>query len=131
MMSNKLNDIFVEDIENITNELSEFYNDLEGKTVLIAGGKGFLGTYFKNVLIKINERLSNPIRIIIMDSLITSKDKDEENNSDVEFLEQDISKSFKIENNIDYKQIILDSFKYIDNENKIYHMEKEQIKDFQ
>ena len=102
MMSNKLNDIFVEDIENITNELSEFYNDLEGKTVLIAGGKGFLGTYFKNVLIKINERLSNPIRIIIMDSLITSKDKDEENNSDVEFLEQDISKSFQIEKNIDY-----------------------------
>ena len=35
------------------------------------------------------------------------------------------------ENNIDYKQIILDSFKYIDNENKIYHIEKEQIKDFQ
>ena len=102
MMSNKLNDIFVEDIENITNELSEFYNDLEGKTVLIAGGKGFLGTYFKNVLIKINERLSNPIRIIIMDSLIKSKDKDEENNSDVEFLEQDISKSFQIEKNIDY-----------------------------
>ena len=35
------------------------------------------------------------------------------------------------ENNIDYKQIILDSFKYIDNENKIYHMGKEQIKEFQ
>jgi len=35
------------------------------------------------------------------------------------------------ENNIDYKQIILDSFKYIDNENKIYHMEKNKIKDFQ
>ena len=35
------------------------------------------------------------------------------------------------ENNTDYKQIILDSFKYIDNENKIYHMEKNQIKDFE
>ena len=35
------------------------------------------------------------------------------------------------ENNTDYKEIILDSFKYIDNENKIYHIEKEQIKDFQ
>ena len=35
------------------------------------------------------------------------------------------------ENNTDYKQIILDSFKYIDNENKIYHMEKNKIKDFE
>ena len=35
------------------------------------------------------------------------------------------------ENNIDYKQIILDSFKYIDNEDKMYYTEKEQIKDFQ
>lgn len=34
------------------------------------------------------------------------------------------------ENNTDYKQIILDSFKYIDNQNEIYNNEKEKIKDF-
>ena len=101
-MSNNLDEVFVEDIQNVAEELSEFYDDLEGKTVLIAGGKGFLGTYFKNVLTKINQILSKPTKIIIMDSLITSKDKNDENNSDVKFLEQDISQSFEIQNDVDY-----------------------------
>jgi dTDP-glucose 4,6-dehydratase/UDP-glucuronate decarboxylase len=70
--------------------------------VLIAGGKGFLGTYFKNVLTKINQTLSKPTKIIIMDSLITSKDKNDENDTNIEFLEQDISQSFEIQNDVDY-----------------------------
>ncbi len=55
---------------------------------MIAEGKGFLGTYFTNVLIKINEKLSDPLKIILLDNLITSKDKKKYLDSDVEFLEQ-------------------------------------------
>ena len=101
-MSNNSEDIFLEDIKSIANELEEFYDELEGKTVLIAGGKGFLGTYFTSVLTKINETLSKPMKIIVLDSLITSKDKKDSVNQNIEFLEQDISKSFEISNNIDY-----------------------------
>ena len=101
-MSNNSEDIFLEDIKSIANELEEFYNELEGKTVLIAGGKGFLGTYFTSVLTKINETLSKPMKIIVLDSLITSKDKKDDVNQNIEFLEQDISKSFEIDDNIDY-----------------------------
>ena len=101
-MSNNSEDIFLEDIKSIANELEEFYNELEGKTVLIAGGKGFLGTYFTSVLTKINETLSKPMKIIVLDSLITSKDKKDSVNQNIEFLEQDISKSFEIDDNIDY-----------------------------
>jgi len=101
-MNDNLDDVFAEDIRIIANELSRFYDDLEGKTVLIAGGKGFLGTYFKNVLTKINQTLSKPTKIIIMDSLITSKDKNDENDTNIEFLEQDISQSFEIQNDVDY-----------------------------
>lgn len=101
-MSNNPEDIFLEDIKSIVNELGEFYDELEGKTVLIAGGKGFLGTYFTNVLTKINETLSKPTKIIVLDSLITSKDKKDSVNQNIEFLEQDISKSFEISDNIDY-----------------------------
>ena len=101
-MNNNLDDVFVEDVRIIANELSEFYDELEGKTVLIAGGKGFLGTYFKNVLTKINQTLSKPTKIIVMDSLITSKDKNDEKETNVEFVEQDISQSFEIQNNVDY-----------------------------
>ena len=101
-MSNNSEDIFLEDIKSIVNELEEFYDELEGKTVLIAGGKGFLGTYFTSVLTKINETLSKPMKIIVLDSLITSKDKKDSVNQNIEFLEQDISKSFEIDDNIDY-----------------------------
>ncbi len=101
-MNKNLDDVFVEDVCIIAKNLSEFHNDLNEKTVLIAGGKGFLGTYFKNVLIQINETLSKPMKIIIMDSLITSKEKNDEKNPNIEFLEQDISQSFEIQNDIDY-----------------------------
>ena len=101
-MSNNSEDIFLEDIKSIANELEEFYDELEGKTVLIAGGKGFLGTYFTSVLTKINETLSKPMKIIVLDSLITSKDKKDSVNQNIEFLEQDISESFEIGDNIDY-----------------------------
>ena len=101
-MSNNSEDIFLEDIKSIANELEEFYDELEGKTVLIAGGRGFLGTYFTSVLTKINETLSKPMKIIVLDSLITSKDKKDSVNQNIEFLEQDISKSFEIDDNIDY-----------------------------
>ena len=91
-----MEDIFLEDINNIAGELKEFYSEIEGKTILIAGGRGFLGTYFTNVLSKINETLSIPMKIIVLDSLITSKDKENSNDPNIEFLEQDISKIFEI-----------------------------------
>jgi len=102
MMNEDLDEIFLEDIKKIAAELEEFHINLEGKTILIAGGKGFLGTYFTNVLSKINEVLSKPMKIIVLDSLITSKDKKNVIDSNIEFLEQDISEEFEIEGNIDY-----------------------------
>ena len=101
-MSNNLEDIFSEDISIIAQDLKQFYDELEGKRILIAGGKGFLGTYFTNVLIRINQILSKPMKIIVLDSLITSKDKKELNDFNVDFLEQDISEKFEISEDVDY-----------------------------
>ena len=101
-MSNNLEDIFSEDISIIAQDLKQFYDGLEGKTILIAGGKGFLGTYFTNVLIRINQVLSKPMKIMVLDSLITSKDKKELNDFNVDFLEQDISEEFEISEDVDY-----------------------------
>ena len=96
-MSNNLEDILLEDSKSIANELEEFYDELEGKTVLIAGGKGFLGTYFTSVLTKINETLSKPMKIIVLDSLITSKDKkDDEKSENEENLEMEFKEKEKI-----------------------------------
>jgi len=101
-MSNNLDDIFLDDVRLISNDLNEFYDKLEGKTILIAGGKGFLGTYFTNVLKQINKILSKPMKIIIMDNLITAKDKENNVNSNVTLIEQDISKSFDFPDELHY-----------------------------
>ena len=101
-MSNNSDDVFVEDIRLIADDLSDFYDELEGKTVLVAGGKGFLGTYFVNVLNHVNETLSTPMKIVIMDNLITAKDKKNNLGSNVTLLKQDISKSFDFQDKLHY-----------------------------
>ena len=93
-MSDDFDNIFIEDIRLIADDLSDFFDELEGKTVLIAGGKGFLGTYFVNVLNYINETLSTPMKIVIIDNLITSKDKKNNLGPNVTLLKQDISEGF-------------------------------------
>ena len=101
-MSNNSDDVFVEDIRLIADDLSDFYDELEGKTVLVAGGKGFLGTYFVNVLNHVNETLSTPMKIVIMDNLITAKDKKNNLGSNVTLLKQDISESFDFQDKLHY-----------------------------
>ena len=101
-MSDNSNDVFTEDIRLIANDLNDFSKELEGKTVLIAGGKGFLGTYFVNVLNHINETLHTPMKIVILDNLITSKDKKNNLGSNVTLLKQDISESFDFPGELHY-----------------------------
>lgn len=94
--------IFLEDIEKIANDLKFYYDNIEGKTFLIAGGKGFLGIYFVNVLKYINTKISKPIKIIILDNLITSKEKNIISDPNVTFFEQDISQNFDFPNDLHY-----------------------------
>ena len=94
--------IFMEDIQNIADDLKSFYGEIEGKTVLVAGGRGFLGTYFVNVLKYINTKISQPIQIVILDNLITSKEKKTISDPNVIFLEQDISQSIDFPNKLHY-----------------------------
>ncbi|SVB25513.1 uncharacterized protein METZ01_LOCUS178367, partial [marine metagenome] len=101
-VSDNSSDIFLEDVRLIANDLNDFHDELEGKTILVAGGKGFLGTYFVNVLNQINETLSTPMKIVIMDNLITSKDKKNNSSSNVTFVEQDISESFDFQDELHY-----------------------------
>jgi len=101
-MNDNLDNVFVEDIKLIVDDLSSFFDELEGKTVLVAGGKGFLGTYFVNVLNHINEALSTPMKIVIMDNLITSKDKKNNLGHNVTLLKQDISERFDFPDELHY-----------------------------
>ena len=94
--------IFCEDLEDICNDLTSYYDEIKGKTFLIAGGKGFLGTYFVHTLQKINSKIDKPVKIVVLDNLITLKDKENYSDPNITFLEQDISENFDYPHDLHY-----------------------------
>ena len=72
-MNNNSQVIVNEDVEEVVNDLQGILHQLENKRILVVGGKGFLGTYFVKILVHINEILTKPIEIIVLDNLITAK----------------------------------------------------------
>ena len=94
------NEIVSEDIKIILDDLKDYLDIFENKRILIVGGRGFLGTYFVKTLLEINKLIKKPCKIIVVDNLITSKDKELHN--DVDFLEKDISEKFTIDGELDY-----------------------------
>ncbi|MEO1925116.1 MAG: nucleoside-diphosphate sugar epimerase, partial [Gammaproteobacteria bacterium] len=61
------------DVDEIIEQLDEITADYDGKTILLAGGLGFLGRYFMSVFARLNEtKFSEPCKLIILDNLITS-----------------------------------------------------------
>jgi len=99
-MSKLSNEIVSEDIKIILDDLKDYLDIFENKRILIVGGRGFLGTYFVKTLLEINKLIKKPCKIIVVDNLITSKDKELHN--DVDFLEKDISEKFTIDGELDY-----------------------------
>ncbi|QLH02212.1 NAD-dependent dehydratase [Nitrosopumilus cobalaminigenes] len=97
-----MTDIVSQDIEWVIKDLQKFSNKLEGKNILIVGGKGFLGTYFVKILQTLNKSFTKPCKIIVLDNLITAKHKETFDDSNTKFIEQDISKKFDIEDDLDF-----------------------------
>lgn len=63
-----------DDFAAIAKNLKDDARKLEGKTVLISGGGGFLGKYLVGTLCHLNDRvLKKPARIIAVDNYITGK----------------------------------------------------------
>ena len=61
------------DIEEIAGSLGETAQAFNGKRILITGARGFLGRYFTDVFLKLNEKtLKDPCEIIAIDNLRTS-----------------------------------------------------------
>jgi UDP-glucuronate decarboxylase len=67
-----MNHIVKEDIDVIVNNLRQEAQKLSGKTLLISGGSGFLGTYIIGVIAELNRSvLPQPCRVISIDNFIT------------------------------------------------------------
>ncbi len=95
-----------QDINRIAGLIKKEAKDFEGKTILISGGFGFLGSYFLGVFERLNEKvLKKPCRIISVDNYITSqKDNILGDFSDKNLFskQHDITKPIKIKEPVDY-----------------------------
>jgi UDP-glucuronate decarboxylase len=88
----------------VAQRLEESARMFEGKTVLITGANGFLGQYFLETFIYLNESfLKTPCEIVAADSHITNTTTNDSLGAlPYRFLLQDVSKPFPVEEKPDY-----------------------------
>ncbi len=101
----KLNSIVKSDIENIVKGLRAEIKELEGKTILITGGSGFLGKYFLSTLAYLNDEVfKEKCRVISVDNFITGmKGGDEfEHRKDFIFIRHDVRIPLDVKSRVDY-----------------------------
>ena len=93
------------DIQEIIDRLGDDVQAFSGKSVILTGGRGFLGRYFTEVFAQLNQRvLETPARVIVLDNLLTSgkmgsKSVDIEH---IDFIRHDVTEPFDYEGSLDY-----------------------------
>ena len=65
--------LLLDDIQEIVENINDVSNQFSGKTVLLTGGRGFLGRYFMEIFNELNKRvLEDKMQVLVLDNLITS-----------------------------------------------------------
>ncbi|MBU1252510.1 MAG: NAD-dependent epimerase/dehydratase family protein [Nanoarchaeota archaeon] len=96
-------DIVNEDIREISCEIEDISHNLEDKTVLLAGGAGFLGKYMISTFDHLNKNLlKKPCNLIVLDNFITGLRENVPESENITLIKHDISEEFKTDENIDY-----------------------------
>ena len=97
--------IEIEDLRRIVQTIAQEAKVLEGKTVLISGGAGFLGKYFLGTFQELNKQfLKNPCRVISIDNYITgSRPLSGLEDQNIKQVEADITKPLNIDEPIDFE----------------------------
>ena len=93
------------DIEEIVNNLDDISYQLSGKTILLTGGRGFLGRYFMEIFNLLNEKvLNDPVKVVVLDNLITAGKEGLEipNFPNIRFIEHNVIEPFNYEEKLDY-----------------------------
>ena len=93
------------DINEIVDRIKGPAQDFAGKTVLLTGGRGFLGRYFMEIFARLNDRvLDEPVRLVALDNLITAGKEGSEipKYAHTTFVEHDVIKPFNFEGSLDY-----------------------------
>ena len=93
------------DIDEIVERLKPSAAAFAGKTVLLTGGRGFLGRYFMEVFGALNAKvLAEPVTLVAMDNMITAGKEGEQvpELPNVEFIRHDVIQPFEWDRPLDY-----------------------------
>ena len=94
-----------EDINEVVERIKGPAQDFAGKTILLTGGRGFLGRYFMEVFDKLNQDiLEKPAQLIVLDNLITAGEEGAQipEHDHMEFVQHDVIKPFDYDGKLDY-----------------------------
>ena len=98
--------IVEEDLQNIAEAIKAEAKVLEGKTLLITGGSGFIGSYFiATIDILNNKYFKKPCKVISLDNHLVGRSNNlikEINSPHVKYIEHDVTKPFETKEPIDY-----------------------------
>ena len=93
------------DIDEIVERLGDEAKAFSGKTVLLTGGRGFLGRYLMEIFGALNNGvLAEPVKLVALDNMITAGKEGAEipDLPNVEFIEHDVVKDFAWDGSLDY-----------------------------
>lgn len=101
---NRHDPIVREDLKVVAQALKKEVSFLEGKTILITGGSGFLGKYIVATFLYLNDNvLKNKCKIISIDNHITSEGKGSDLiDKSLKNINYDVGKRIKVDDRIDY-----------------------------
>lgn len=93
------------DLSQLVDALWSELRVLEGRTVLLSGGAGFLGSYIAATIEVLNRRFRNPCRVLVLDSLITGSRQPligPVSDPNIEFIEHDVRQPLHVDGPVDY-----------------------------
>jgi len=93
------------DINEISERIGKYANNFSNKTIVLTGGKGFLGRHIVEVFKKLNQSyLKQPTKLIVLDNLITAGyfGQNSIDDPNIQFIQHDVIKKIEIHDKIDY-----------------------------
>lgn len=96
-----MNRVLREDLEEIIEE-NITWEKLKGKTVLITGASGMIGTYMLQTLTMLNDRFEYGIKIIAVLRNPSKLPEEVRNREDVEIVIHDVTQSFNVTEDVNY-----------------------------